>query len=84
MYKEYKEGAGWGTTGGRFHISPDCRCKIASWWEATIKHRELNSGLCGDLEGGMGVRGREVQEGEDICKYMADSLHCTAVTKTTL
>lgn len=48
---EYQEGAGWGTTGGRSHISPDCTCKIASWWEAAIKHREPNAALSGDLDG---------------------------------
>ena len=41
--------------------------------------------LCDDLEvwdGGAG--GREVQEGEDICTHIADSLHCVAETNTTL
>ena len=28
--------------------------------------------------------GREVQEGKDICTHIADSLHCTAETNTTL
>ena len=33
-------------------------------WEAAIKHRELSSGLCDDLDGGMGeVRGRSKKEG---------------------
>ena len=34
--------------------------------------------------GGMqGGDGKEVQEGGDVCIYMADSLHCTAETNTT-
>ena len=41
--------------------------------------------LSDDLEkwddGGVG---REVQEGGDICIYIADSFHCTAETNTTL
>ena len=41
--------------------------------------------LCGDLDGWDGVEGgREVQEGGDICIHIADSLHCTAETNTTL
>ena len=31
-----------------------------------------------------GWDGTEVQEGEDICIHIADSLHCTAETNTTL
>ena len=31
-----------------------------------------------------GMVGRDVQEGGDICIYVADSLHCTAETNTTL
>ena len=38
--------------------------------------------LCDDLDGWDG--GREVQEGGDICIHIADSLHCTAETNTTL
>ena len=30
------------------------------------------------------VGGREVQKGGDICMHMADSLHCTTETNTTL
>ena len=30
-----------------------------------------------------GIRG-QIDEGEDICKCVADSLHCTAETNTTL
>ena len=29
-------------------------------------------------------RGREVREGGDMCVHIADSLHCTAETNTTL
>ena len=39
--------------------------------------------LCGDLDGWDG-EGREVQEGGDICIHIADSLHCTSETNTTL
>ena len=41
--------------------------------------------LCDDLDGQDGVGGgREVQEEGDICIHIADSLHCTAETNTTL
>ena len=40
--------------------------------------------LCDGLEGWDGVGGRELQEGRDICIHIADSLHCTAETNTTL
>ena len=44
--------------------------------------------LCDDLDvwDGRGVRvgWREVQEGGDIGIHIADSLHCTAETNTTL
>ena len=42
--------------------------------------------LCDDLDGwdGGGGRGREVQEGGDICIHIADSLRCTAETNTKL
>ena len=40
--------------------------------------------LCGDLDGWEGGRGREVQEGGDICIHTADSLCYTAETNTTL
>jgi len=36
-------------------------CKIDSWWEPAIKHRKLSLMLWDDLEGWMGVDGREVQ-----------------------
>ena len=59
-------------------------CKIDSWWEPAIKHRNLGLMLWDDLEGWMGVDGWEVQETRDICMYIADSLCCTAETNTTL
>ena len=37
-----------------------------------------NSVLCGDLNG------KEIQKRGDICIHIADSLHCTAETDTTL
>jgi len=41
--------------------------------------------LCGDLVGRTReVQGREVQEGGDVCIYVADSLWCTAEINTTL
>ena len=40
--------------------------------------------FCDDLEGWDGEVGREVQEGGDIGIHIADSLHCTAETNTTL
>ena len=43
--------------------------------------RELKPGLCNNLEGWGGEGGRrEVQEGGDICKPMADSCWCMAET----
>ena len=50
----------------------------------SYKHRKLSSVLCDDLESGMGERGREVQEGWDICIHITDSLDSTAETNTTL
>ena len=32
-------------------------CKIDSWWEAALQHRELSSVLCEDLEGWDGRMG---------------------------
>ena len=60
--------------------------KIDSQWEHAIKHRELSSVLYDDLVGWDGgwEEGREVQERRDICIHIADSLHCTAETNTTL
>ena len=58
-------------------------CKIDSYWEPAVQHRELSSVLRDDLGGWDGERG-EVQQGGDICIHIADSLHCTAETNTTL
>ena len=33
---------------------------------------------------GWGGEGREVQEREDVCMHMADSVHCTEETNITL
>ena len=40
-------------------------CKTDSWCQLAIKHRKLSSGLCDDLDGGMGgeVAGRSKEEG---------------------
>ena len=59
-------------------------CKIDSQWEPAVYHRELSSMLCDDLRGWDGGDGRKVQEGGDIGIHIADSLHCTAETNTTL
>ena len=40
--------------------------------------------LCDDLDGWDGGGGRKVQEGGNIGIDIADSLHCTAETNTTL
>jgi len=40
--------------------------------------------FCDDLDGWDGGGGREVQKGEAICMHMADLLHDTAETNTTL
>ena len=45
-------------------------------WEPIVQHRELDSVLCGDLNG------EEIQKGGDVC--MADSFCCTVETNTTL
>ena len=42
---------------------------------------ELSLVVCDDLEG---WDGREVQEGGDICKHMADSLSCIAESNAAL
>ena len=46
--------------------------------------RELSAVLCDDLEGRQGGSGEGVQEAGDVCVHIADSLCCTAETKTTL
>ena len=50
-------------------------CKIDSYWESALQHRELSSILCDDLVGWDGG-GRQAQERGDICIVMADSHHC--------
>ena len=42
-------------------------CRIDSQWEHAIKHKELSSVLCDDLEGWARESGRDVQEVEVIC-----------------
>ena len=54
-----------------------CVYKIDGKWEAAVSHRELSSGLCDDLGGGMEGR---VGEGGDICIQIADLLCCMAET----
>ena len=49
-----------------------------------LYHRKLSSVLCDDLDGWDKGANRGIQEGEDICKCIAGSLHCTAETNTTL
>ena len=50
-----------------------------------MKHRKLSWVLCDDLEGCDGVKvRREVQERGDTCIHIADSLHHTMETNTTL
>ena len=49
-------------------------CKIDSQWEFSVCLRKLKEGFCINLEGWDGEGdGREVQEGGEICKSMADS-----------
>ena len=40
--------------------------------------------LCDDLDGWDGGGGKETQEGGDVGIHIADSLHCTTETNTTL
>ena len=49
-------------------------CKIVSQREFAVWLRKLKQGLCINLERWNGEGGRrEVQKGEDICIFMADS-----------
>ena len=49
-------------------------CKIDSQREFAVWLRKLKQGLCINLEGWDGEGdGREVQNGGDVCKLMADS-----------
>ena len=53
-------------------------------WEPAKKHRKCFISAIDDLEElGARVR-REVQDGGNICIHIADSLHCTAESNTTL
>ena len=52
--------------------------KTGTYWELAVKHMELSSQLCDDLDGW------EVRDGGDICTHTADSLHCTEETNSTL
>jgi len=45
-----------------------------------VYHKQFSLGLCDDL--GKGVVGWKAQEGEDICVFIVDALHCTADTIT--
>ena len=59
-------------------------CKIDSWWEFAVCHRELNQELCENLQGWDDVGGgRKVQEEGGICVPVADSCSCMAGTNTT-
>ena len=53
-------------------------CNIESWWGPAVGHRELSSALSHGLEvwGFLfsGGSRRKIQEGGDICIYIADSL----------
>ena len=60
------------------------RCKMTSWWEVAVRHREPSLMLCDDLDGWDGGGRKEVQERGDTCVLTADSRWCTAETKTTL
>ena len=56
------------------------RCKMGSWGDVALQHRELRLGLCDDLEGWDRRR-----EGGDIWVIMADFVCChMAETNTTL
>ena len=60
-------------------------CKIDSQWEFGIWVRELKPGLCNNLEGwDVEGEGKDVQEGGDIGRPMADSCWCLAETNTIL
>ena len=47
-------------------------CKIDSWWEAAVEHREVNSVLCDDLEGRDGVGG---SGGKVSLKFTGKKMH---------
>ena len=67
---------------GNIHIT---KGKTDSQWEFAVWCRELNLGLCDNLEGSCGVGGgRELQGGRDICIPTADSRWCMGETNTIL
>ena len=47
-------------------------------WEPIVQHRELDSVLCGDLNG------EEIQKGGSVCICVIDSLCWVAETNATL
>ena len=75
---------GWDELGDQVSHKYTTMCKIDSQWEPAVQHTELSSVLCDNLHGQDEGSGREVQEGGDIDIHIADSLHCTAETNTTL
>ena len=52
-------------------------CKIDSYWEPAVRHRESSLLFCGDLEGWDGGAGGRFKTGVGICKHIANSLGCT-------
>ena len=78
--------SGEGERGTNGEIRIDIRtlpCVKRPAMEAAGQHGECISGLCDDLGGWVGD-GRSVQEGENICIHIADSLHCAAETNRIL
>ena len=60
-------------------------CKIDSQLEFALWLRELQPGLCDNLDGWDGMGGaRDVQEAGDMCIPMVDSCWCMAETHTIL
>ena len=80
--KEGEERVGWMERVARKHIH---YCVYNSLCEFSVWIRELKPGVRDNLEAWDGVGGgREVQEGGNICRPMADSCWCMAETNTTL
>ena len=52
-------------------------CKIDSYWEPAVWHRESSLLFCGDLEGWDGGTGGRFKTGVGIYKHIANSLCCT-------
>ena len=63
-------------------------CKTNSYWKNCCITQEVQPDALGQPRGsdgwGLGGAGREAQEGEDICIFLADSQCCMAKTNTTL